>query len=1132
MLNKIFHTLIIFLLIHNYALFAQHKEVLKNTSPARVVNPVNDHVPNTVLFKIKEESREAFKQIKNRKSLILESKLKKPINIVSIEQLFPYSTPLTVKKNKFGQAYTDLSLLYILKYDGNYSVKEISTIIQKSGLVEYAEPQYIDQVLSIPNDPLTQINTSQYTYFSRMKAYEAFGVEEGDTNVVIGIIDTGVKWDHEDLKGNIKYNYADPIDGIDNDLDGYVDNFRGWDMANGDNNPFYASGDPHGTIVAGCAGATTNNNTGIAGTGFKCKFLPIKASSDGSSSLSAGYPSIVYAADHNCKVINLSWGGPGNYSQMAQDIINYAAINKDVVVIAAGGNTPSWPAHYPATYDHVLAVAAYDTMHHAGLDSIIDRPANPIFTNNYYIDMGAMGRRVFSTTYEGYSGFQAGSSYAAPLVSGAAGLVRSKYPSLNALQVAELLRVTTDPLIDTVAENLYFKQERAGKGRLNMYRALTDNTSPAIRMVENKITDNFGDFAFSGDTLQVRCNFRNYLQPTNNATVTISSPNPNIEVIQGTFSLGSLSTLADKNNYDIPFKIYVKPTAGINELIYLRLGYSDPATNYTDYQYFETRVNPTYVDIDTNKISVTVTSNGRFGFIDALASVGNGFEYKGQSILYEGGLMISSGNTKVSDCVRGTDIGTTDNEFNFIHPVKYINSLEGDLESRAVLTDNLATTPIGVTIEQRTYATKSSPDDKYVVVEYDITNNDITAIDSLMVGLFMDWDIQNYNQNKSNWSSVDSIGYSYFTGANGIYAGLSLLTPNPPICFSMENASTGGSNINPNDGFTTIEKHRTLSKGIGRASAGGAGVGFDVSQVVGGLLLNILPNEKRTIAFAFVVGDNFSDLQFNANRARDKFRTNNTGATPTVNNFHYCSGNIESPVIAPANGAKFNFYKAPDLTNPIYTGNSFTYNNINKSDTIYVSCTDSIFESKISRSIITFHSEVDAKIGLAPDTVDLNKAPYVYIVDKSNHASSISWDLGDGTIKNNVSEFLHEYTEAGKYKVILKATDLYGCEDTISRIVVVKGTISNNSSSLNENERITIFPIPAYESLHIKFQLDKIEIITINLYNELGKEMYTESINDVKLHTHSINLANFKSGIYFARIQIGKKTVTRTFIVQ
>jgi PKD repeat protein len=1129
MLYKIFPILFIFLNI-NCALIAQHKEIIKNTTPARVTNPVAEYVANTVVFKIKEESREAFKQTKKGKFPFLESKSKKLINILSVEQIFPNFEPLKIKKNKFGEAYIDLSLLYVLKYEGNYSVKEVSSIIQKSGLVEYAEPQYIDKVLSIPNDPYTQPDTSQYTYFSRMKAYEAFSVEEGDTNVVIGIIDTGVKWDHEDLKGNIKYNYADPIDGIDNDLDGYTDNFRGWDMGNGDNNPYYAAGDQHGTIVAGCAGATTNNNVGIAGTGFKCKFLPIKASSDGSSSLSAGYPSIVYAADHNCKVINLSWGGPGNYSQTAQNIINYAAINKDIVVIAAGGNTPSWPAHYPATYNHVLSVAAYDTMHHAGLDSIIERPANPIFTNNYYIDMGAMGRRVFSTTYGGYSGYQAGSSYAAPLVAGAAGLVRSKYPSLNALQVAELLRVTTDPLIDTVVENLYFKQERAGKGRLNMYRALTDNISPAIRMVENKITDDFGNFAFSGDTLQVRCNFRNYLQPTNNATVTISSPNPNIEIIQGTFLLGSLPTLEDRNNNNAPFRIYVKPTAGINEQVFLRLGYSDPATNYTDYQYFEFRVNPDYVDIDTNEISVTVTSNGRFGFIDALASIGNGFEYKGQSIMYEGGLMISTGKTKVSDCVRGADMGNTDNEFNFISPVKYVKSLEGDLESKTVLTDNLALNPIGITIEQRTYASEITPDDKHVVIEYHITNNNSTAIDSLMVGLFVDWDIQNYNQNKSNWSSKDSIGYSYYTGTNGIYAGISILTPNPPICFSMENASTGGNNINPNDGFTTIEKHKTLSQGIGRTAAGGGGAGFDVSQVVGGLLLNVLPNEKRTIAFAFVAGDNFSDLQNNAHRARDKFKLNNTSPTPIINNFHYCLGNTESPVITPENGVKFNFYKAPDFTNPLHVGSSFTYNTITNTDTIYVSSIDSIFESHTEMSTINFHSEVKAKIGLAPDTLDLSQASYIYFVDKSDYASTISWDLGDGTIINNQSEFLHEYSTTGTYKVILKAVDSYGCEDTISRKVVIKGRVDNKFPYVQDG--VSVYPIPANETLNIQFYLDQPEHVTINLYNELGKELFSTSINDIMLQTYPIPLETYKKGIYFARIKIGEKTITRTFIVQ
>src|SRR5690606_26547301 len=126
------------------------------------------------------------------------------------------------------------------------------------------------------------------------------------------------------------------------------------------------------------------------------------------------------------------------------------------------------------------------------------------------------------------------------------------------------------------------------------------------------------------------------LRPTNNATVTLSTSNPNVVVVEGVQTLGSIATLgtADPD----PFIIYIKPEAGINEKITFRLGYSDPAKGYQDYQYFETIINPPFMNIDTNAIDMSVTSVGRFGYSDGQSSTGIGLTYKGQSLLFEGNL--------------------------------------------------------------------------------------------------------------------------------------------------------------------------------------------------------------------------------------------------------------------------------------------------------------------------------------------------------------------------------------------------------------------------------------------------------------------------------------------------------------
>ena len=168
---------------------------------------------------------------------------------------------------------------------------------------------------------------------------------------MIGIIDTGTDPDHPDLAANLKHNYADPINGLDDDGDGYVDNFNGWDLGESDNDAT-VNANTHGSHVSGCAAAVTDNGVGVASPGFNCKFLPVKISNAGGT-LTMGYEGIVYAADHGCNVINCSWGGGGG-GALGQNAIDYATINKDALVVCAAGNNSSNQTFYPAAYNYVF----------------------------------------------------------------------------------------------------------------------------------------------------------------------------------------------------------------------------------------------------------------------------------------------------------------------------------------------------------------------------------------------------------------------------------------------------------------------------------------------------------------------------------------------------------------------------------------------------------------------------------------------------------------------------------------------------------------------------------------------------------------------------------------------------------
>jgi serine protease len=182
-------------------------------------------------------------------------------------------------------------------------------VLLATGAVEYVEPLYVRQPQYQPNDPLadstlTSLTAGQY-YLKQIKAYRAWDVTRGDSSIVIGITDGGVRLTHVELAPQIKHNYADPVNGIDDDGDGYIDNFTGWDLANNDNDPGYDISIVHGTLVAGVAAARVDNGQGIAGVGNKCRFLPLNIYPNTPTGTFAGIEAVVYAADHGCQVINM-----------------------------------------------------------------------------------------------------------------------------------------------------------------------------------------------------------------------------------------------------------------------------------------------------------------------------------------------------------------------------------------------------------------------------------------------------------------------------------------------------------------------------------------------------------------------------------------------------------------------------------------------------------------------------------------------------------------------------------------------------------------------------------------------------------------------------------------------------------
>ncbi|GBD97838.1 thermophilic serine proteinase precursor [bacterium BMS3Abin06] len=367
----------------------------------------------------------------------------------------------SVIEKEFGK----LKGLQQVKVPGNVSLRQALKYYLANPQVEYVEPNYIVHADLLPNDTsFSQLwglnNTGQTggTNDADIDAPEAWDLTTGSGSVVIAVVDTGVDYNHTDLNSNIWTNTGETncSDGIDNDANGYVDDCRGWDFANNDNNPM--DDNNHGTHVSGTIAAEGNNANGVTGVNWTASIMPLKfLDANGSGSTANAISAILYANANGADVISNSWGG-GGYSQALKDAIDASPA---VVVCAAGndGTNNDSIAHYPSNYTSVNLISVAATTDTDGLASF----------SNYgvtSVDIGAPGVSIYSTVRNnGYASYS-GTSMATPHVSGVAGLVKALNPAFSNLEIRSRVLNTADP-INSLSGKV------ATGGRLNAYNALT-----------------------------------------------------------------------------------------------------------------------------------------------------------------------------------------------------------------------------------------------------------------------------------------------------------------------------------------------------------------------------------------------------------------------------------------------------------------------------------------------------------------------------------------------------------------------------------------------------------------------------------------------------------------------------------
>ena len=419
--------------------------------------------------------------------------------------LADWSTKTLANQSFVGDPY-----LFHVKVPSSTGTENAIKTLTLNPNVEFAEKNYIIKPSAIPSDPWflprqwglnNTGENSGGTAGVDIDAPAAWDICTGSSSVVIAILDSGIFYNHPDLQANMWANPNEVLDGIDNDGNGKIDDIYGWDCANGDNDPMDDSS--HGTHVAGIVGASGNNAIGIAGVCWTAKLMPVKIGILGDeygTTAAWAVDGIDYARIKGARIINASWTLPA-MSVSVLGALKRAQTGGVLFIAAAGnwdneivwslnppppddggggdggggiptscGNNVDQEPQYPACYDldNIISVLA------------TDYNDNIAWYSNYglySVDLGAPGGicdysdytrlgDIYSTLGEDGYGPGAGTSMAAPFVTGVAGLLLAQRSNLDWWQIKTII-------LKSVESVGYLVGRCRTHGRLNAYNALT-----------------------------------------------------------------------------------------------------------------------------------------------------------------------------------------------------------------------------------------------------------------------------------------------------------------------------------------------------------------------------------------------------------------------------------------------------------------------------------------------------------------------------------------------------------------------------------------------------------------------------------------------------------------------------------
>ncbi len=450
-----------------------------------------EYVPGTLIVKFAQQLQPVAKTAATtaRTGILSIDALNTRFAVQDLSPVFPSND---LSRQNWARRDLALDNIFLITLLDSLQMSEALDAYRSDANVVYAQRNHVYYIDGAHADSLR----AQQWALPRINAFEAWEIEHGSREVIVGIIDTGIDYLHEDLAENIWINASEDLNGngavdatdyngIDDDGNGFVDDIQGWDFTDA---PFFIDGgdyltrdnDPadehgHGTSVAGIVAARGDNEVGITGIAYGCRLMNLRAgTSRGLLEEDDVASALAYAADNGARIVNMSFGDVVS-SPLFRDAISYAR-SRGLILVASAGNSASSAIHYPSGFEGTISVGATDSSDFlAGFSNF-----------GSTIDLVAPGSSIMTTQLSNKYGRAGGTSAAAPFVSGVAALLLSQHPDYSAENVKGILLSSTDDL-GSVGWDRYY-----ASGRINAFRALSTSHYTVARILHPRLDQGFG----------------------------------------------------------------------------------------------------------------------------------------------------------------------------------------------------------------------------------------------------------------------------------------------------------------------------------------------------------------------------------------------------------------------------------------------------------------------------------------------------------------------------------------------------------------------------------------------------------------------------------------------------------------